>query len=184
MLVAGGPRDWTAGEPPDDPPRGDGATPRASPRRATTGWLVVISCVLALLVALVLTRPTETSPQQFAPNNLAPLSTEPPTAVFSSAAQERAALDRELPEIGGRLTSDAQRGIARPTGFDITSDGALSMEPTDYLLGVLPAGTSIEWTADAAGRVTTLTLIGPTFSERVPLDVSAIDWKQPSGGTA
>jgi hypothetical protein len=58
------------------------------------------------------------------------------------------------------------------------------MEPTDYLLGVLPAGTRIAWTADATGRVTTLTLIGPTFSERVPLDVSAIDWKQSSDGIA
>jgi hypothetical protein len=78
----------------------------------------------------------------------------------------------------------ANSGTSMPTSFDATESGTLLAEPSGEVLGPLPYGIRLEWEADQSGRVTQLTLVGPTFGTRAPLDISAIPLPPQAGTTA
>jgi hypothetical protein len=147
---------------------------------ALAGALVIV----ALIVATAL-HPSPAVPvsalQQAVTQPVAPI---PTPVTYSTAQAERSALLASLPYIAGNLIQIANSGRAMPTSFDVTESGTLVAEPSGEALGSVPYGIHLEWAADANGRVTELTLVGPTFGTRVPLDISAIPLPANAGTTA
>ncbi len=79
----------------------------------------------------------------------------------------------DVPVIAGTLLAISSSGRPMPTSYAATPAGLLVGEPSGQVLGPVPAGSTVTWTTDSTGRVLVLTLIGPTFGTRLPLDVGA-----------
>jgi hypothetical protein len=114
---------------------------------------------------------------------LPPAGVSPTPVKYATAEAERSAVMNSLPVIAGSLVQIANRGQPMPTSFTATEAGTLLAEPSGQVLGPLPYGITLEWVQDPTGRVTQLTLIGPSFGSRVPLDVGAIVGSAPASTT-
>ncbi len=101
---------------------------------------------------------------------------------YSTPGDERSAMLSSLPIIAGALLEINNSGERMPAAFTVTDGGTLLAEPSGRALGTLPHGCTVSWVDDAEGRATTLTLIGPSFGTRIPLDVSAFWTHRPATG--
>jgi hypothetical protein len=97
----------------------------------------------------------------------------PTSVTFATPSDERAALLRVIPFIGGVLFAISHTSRSMPTSYKVTDQGALFAEPSERYLGLLPPGSRVTWTTDANGRVLVLIIIGPTFGTMIPLNVAA-----------
>jgi hypothetical protein len=188
MAAGEGPRDWQQDDAyafPNAPGGADVARPR-SPRRSAIGTGIVVAVILVVvIVAALVPRATtvNASGSVNAPVSQ-PVPPRPVRVTYPTAAAERSALLRSVPQIAGTLTQIAHSGGPMPTSFSLSISGGLLAEPSGQLLGPLAYGDTIEWAADPDGRVTTLTLVGSTFGTRIPLGLGAISPPAPPSSTA
>ena len=199
MTVAAGegPRDWQQDDAHTFPYASGGVhsrpgqRPRTNPTstvgvRPIAALAIVLGAAAVVAVVVVaLVHPTTSAPvAALQPAITQPIMPQPTPVAYPTPQTERAAILASIPYIAGSLMRIANSGGPMPTSFDATDSGKLLAEPSGDVLGPLPYGITIAWVADADGRVTQLTLVGPTFRTRVPLDVSAITLPPQVGTTA
>jgi hypothetical protein len=110
------------------------------------------------------------------PSYITPLGTQqvqaqPAPVTYATQADEHHALLMAAQGIASSLASLDMSGQPMPTDYNYTNGGLVRGEPSGDALGVIPVGASIETMNDPSGKLQTLTLVGPTFGDRVTLDV-------------
>jgi hypothetical protein len=154
--------------------------------RPLTAVIAVASAlaIVAGIVAAVLHPSPALPASALQPGVTQPVAAGPTPVSYPTQQAERSALFACIPNTAGSLVGIANSGHPMPTSFYATAAGTLVAEPSGQTLGPLPYGITLEWDADPSGRVTQLTLVGPSFGTRAPLDISAIPLPARTGTTA
>jgi hypothetical protein len=103
-----------------------------------------------------------------------PVQALPQRVTYATEADEHAALLLSARGIASSLTGLDLAGQAMPTDYEYSNAGEVLGEPTGVALGTIPVGGHLETMRDSAGKLQTLTLVGPTFGDRVTLDVGTM----------